>query len=451
MPTAPTRPTNYATPFAVSGTKNTIPSAPTGTNRASFTEGFPAVTMQPLTSGGQPPSGNDFNGLFYDYSSHIVWINAGGQYRFDAALSTAMGGYPKDMVLQANAGGASYISLINNNTNDFNSDPTQIGVTWGAYSGSAFSNVTIATTGGAVTISAIQAVANMITFTGALTSNAIVTFPANISEYILINKTTGPYLLQALPLGGSGVTIKQGAADCVYCDGSFMAYQQSSAGIQIAKDASRSIANTMYVDRAADRSGGGYADTGTANAYVIATVPPSTGTPADYQTVRFRASHPSTGGAATLDIGGGAFPLVVGDGSNPRTNDITSTSITTATFVAAIGKWIINGLIVPDILISNATYVTSTQTLFRGNFNFNTVGGAFGCNLNSTPNIGDTIYGADPTGNWRMNALTIVATGGLLIAYADIYGTLHTMTTYVDNIGGHSFKLVYDGTYWRLT
>lgn len=450
MPTAPTRPTNYPTPFAVSGTKNTIPSAPTGTNRASFTEGFPPVTMQPITAGGQPPSGNDFNGLFFDYSTHIVWVNAGGQYQFDSALSTAMGGYPQGMVLQSNDGLSSYVSLVNNNTTDFNSTPSSIGSLWGAYAGSAFSNVSIATTGGASTLTAIQSVAKMITFTGLLTSNATVTFPAALGEWLVVNNTTGAFTLTCIPTGGAGVQIKQGAGDAIYCDGTNIGYQQASAVTRSAKDASRSTSNTFYSDRASDRVGGGYLDTGAANAYVIATVPPSSA-PADYQTVRFRAAHASTGAAATLDIGGGPAPLVVGDGSNPRANDITNTAITTATYVAAVGKWIINGLIVPDILISNAIYVTATQTLTKGNFIFNTAAGAFGCNLNSIPSVGDTVYGSDPTGDWRGNPLTIAATGGILIAYKDYTGALKTMSTWVADIAGLNFKLVYDGTYWRLS
>jgi hypothetical protein len=407
--------------------------------------------MQPITAGGQPPSGNDFNGLFFDYSTHIVWVNAGGQYQFDSALSTAMGGYPQGMVLQSNDGLSSYVSLVNNNTTDFNSAPSSIGSLWGSYSGAAFSNAALTVTGGVVTLTAIQAVADMITLSGTLTSNATVTFPAALSEFVVVNNTIGAFTVTCIPTGGAGVQIKQGAADAIYCDGTNIGYQQASAVTRSAKDASRSIANTLYADRAADRVGGGYIDTGTADHYVIATVPSSSGGPADYQTVRFRAAHASTGGAATLDIGSGAVALVIGDGSNPRPNDITNTAITTATYIAAVGKWIVNGLIVPDILISNAIYVTATQTLIKGNFIFNTAAGAFGCNLNATPNLGDTIYGADPTGDWDANPITIAATGGILIAYKDADNVLQTMTTWVDDTRGHRFQITYDGTYWRLS
>jgi hypothetical protein len=406
--------------------------------------------MLPITSGGIPPSGDDFNGLFYDYSSHIVWINAGGQYRFDAALSMAMGGYPKDMVLQSNDGNGSYRSLIDNNTNDFNSDPTQIGVTWAAYSGAAFGNAPVSTTGGNTALSAVQAIADMITVTGTLTSNATLTFPAARGKFIVVNQTTGNFTLTALPSGGSGVQIKQGFADAIYCDGANIGYQQASAANRNPKDNSRSIANTAYADRAADRVGGGYQDSGVANAYVIATVPASTA-PADFQTVRFRALNQSNGGACTLDIGGGPLPLICGDGSNPRFGDISNTAVTTATYIAALNKWIVNGLIVPDILISNAIWVSGTRTLQKGNFNFYTGAGSYGCNLNSTPSVGDAIYGADPVGTWRTNPLTIASTGGILIGYTDINGALQTMSSLVADIKGWRFQLTYDGTYWRLS
>lgn len=137
MPTPVIRPSNYPVPFATDGAKNTIPTAATGTGKASFTDGFPAVTMMPITAGGIPPEGKDFNGILYDITSHTVFLNAGGQYRFDAALSTAIGGYPIGMVLQNNAGTASYVSAASNNTADFNSDPSSIGSLWSPYAGAA--------------------------------------------------------------------------------------------------------------------------------------------------------------------------------------------------------------------------------------------------------------------------------------------------------------------------
>ncbi len=132
-----TQPSYLTTAFANTGAKNTIPVPVTGSNLASWEIGFPPITMIPKTSGGEPPEGKDFNGIFNSISSHTVWQNAGGQYKFNSALATAIGGYSIGMVLQNDAGTASYYSAINNNTGNFNSNPALIGVSWMPSSGAA--------------------------------------------------------------------------------------------------------------------------------------------------------------------------------------------------------------------------------------------------------------------------------------------------------------------------
>lgn len=446
MPTSPTRPTNIDLPFAYAGLKNVIPDAATGTNKASFSEGFPAITMQPLTSGGIPPEGKDFNGLLFDITSHTLWVNAGGQYQFDATLSTAMGGYPKGMVLQNNAGTASYISLVNSNTTDFNSTPAAIGVSWGAYSGKAFSNAAVATTGGTVTLSAIQVLANMITVTGVLTSNAVLVFPAAIGEWQVINNTTGAFQVSCI-IGGAGVQIKQGAADAIYSDGTNIGYQQNSAVNRNFKDNSRSAANTLYADRAADRVGGYALDTGLVNAYVIATLP-VTSSYTDGQTVRFRPAHNNTLTACTLDAGAGAKAMLRGDGSVPRPGDVSG--VITATYELALDKWTINGLIVPDASLVRLSYMNSTQTLAGGDWLCDTSAGPFGSNLNASPIQSDAVTIRDALGTWRDKPFTLSATGGKSIVYVDNAGVTHTDTTLVCNTRGWEFTVWFDGTNWRL-
>lgn len=443
------RPSNINRPFANTGAKNTIPDTTTGSNLASFDDGFPPVTMLPIVSGGVPPEGKDFNGILFDITSHTLWVNAGGQYLFDSALSTAMGGYPAGMVLQNNAGTASYVSLIANNTHDFNIDPSQIGVTWGAYSGAAFSNAAVTTTGGTTTLSAIQGVADMITISGSLTANATIVFPATARDFVVVNNTTGAFAVTCQPTAGTGVQIKQGSADAIYCDGTNIGYQQNSAATRSAKDNSRSIANTSYADRASDRVGGFYTDTGAANAFVVATVPATTAY-ADGQTVRFKPGHNTTG-SSTLNAGAGAKPLIRGDSSATRANDLLTTMIVTATYVAAIDSWIINGLLVPDVALSDLFYVTATQTLSKGNYNIDTRAGAFGCNLIATPVLGDAVRCGDYSGSWDVQPFTLVATGGLLIKTTTPNGTTWSDSTLIDNKRGHVFIVYFDGTDWRLS
>lgn len=250
MPTPVTRPSNYPLPFAASGAKNTIPTPSTGTGKASFTDGFPPVTMLPLTAGGIPPEGKDFNGILYDITLHTVWVNTGGQYQFDAALSTAIGGYPSGMVLQNNAGTASYVSAVANNTTDFNTTPSSIGTLWLPYSGRSFANVSIATTGGTTVLTAIQAAARFITITGTLTSNATITLPSALGNWTVINNTTGAFSVTVIALGGAGVPILQGGADGIFCDGTNVRYEGSSALTRTPGDSTKAIATTEFATSA---------------------------------------------------------------------------------------------------------------------------------------------------------------------------------------------------------
>ncbi|WP_445656816.1 gp53-like domain-containing protein [Achromobacter sp. NCFB-sbj8-Ac1-l] len=122
-------PSKSAVPFADSGTKNNIPvSSQIGITpgAASFTDGFPPLTMTPLAAGGVPPYGADFNGILNFLSTAVRWAQAGGRYPYDAAFATAAGGYPKGAVLAAASGNGSWLNLADNNT----SNPDSGGANW---------------------------------------------------------------------------------------------------------------------------------------------------------------------------------------------------------------------------------------------------------------------------------------------------------------------------------
>lgn len=122
-------PTKSAVPFANSGTKNTIPVASqigVTPGLASFTDGFPPLTMTPLAAGGVPPYGADFNGILNFLSSATRWAQAGAGYPYDAAFSTAVGGYPKGATLVMATGNGYWLSTVENNT----SNPDTGGAGW---------------------------------------------------------------------------------------------------------------------------------------------------------------------------------------------------------------------------------------------------------------------------------------------------------------------------------
>lgn len=248
---AVTRPTNYSTPFANGGLKNTIPTGATGTGKASFTEGFPTVTMTPIVSGGIPPEGKDFNGIFYSLSSHTVWVNAGGQYQFDSALSTAIGGYPAGAVLQNNAGTASYVSAVANNTTDFNTTPSSIGTLWLPYSGASTNRLDITTTGGTIALTSAQATNRIISVSGALTANVTLVMPSGvIGEWYVINLTTGAFEVGLKPNVGAQVRILQGGGDTVVIGinpGGPARYGQSTGVTRSPGDNTTALATTEFV------------------------------------------------------------------------------------------------------------------------------------------------------------------------------------------------------------
>lgn len=116
--------------FATNGLKNNIPVAdPTTFSNASYEKGFPESTMKKVTEGGIPPQGKDFNGILNEISSHTVWTNAGGTYKFNGELSNAIGGYAKGAVLVADNLKFAVISLVNNNKINFNTNPSSISPT----------------------------------------------------------------------------------------------------------------------------------------------------------------------------------------------------------------------------------------------------------------------------------------------------------------------------------
>ena len=88
-------------PFAINGIKNTIFEEPINniTNLASWSEGFPNVTMMDKDEGGTPPSGKDFNGLFYALSMHAFYKQSGNLYRWKNELN-----YNKNSIVSGSDG-----------------------------------------------------------------------------------------------------------------------------------------------------------------------------------------------------------------------------------------------------------------------------------------------------------------------------------------------------------
>lgn len=162
---AVTVPDNNAVPFAVSGSKNTIPVTPPGGGLASMTQGFPPVTMQPIASGGVPPAGQDFNGILNQLSSHQVFLNAGMLYKFDADFAADIGGYSKGAVLLLDDGLSSVQSTVDNNEIDPNSSMTG----WQPYGGKLVNDAIAGISAGVVNL--IYPVGSIVEFNNTVNPN----------------------------------------------------------------------------------------------------------------------------------------------------------------------------------------------------------------------------------------------------------------------------------------
>lgn len=225
-------PIRIAIPFANSGIKNTIPVASqigiTG-GAASFTDGFPPLTMTPISAGGIPPAGADFNGILNTITIAIRWASAGGGYPFDSAYATTISGYPKGSLLASSDFAGYWLNTIEGNSVTPENDTSatsgwvpaiQYGVT--TLTGMAASSVTLTT---------LQAAKTRITLAGALTANINLVFPAWVRGWTVVNGCTGSFTVTCKTPSGTGVAIPSGMTASIYGDGANISQDANLLGI----------------------------------------------------------------------------------------------------------------------------------------------------------------------------------------------------------------------------
>ena len=87
-------PSFLPSPFADEGQRATIPATPSSEQgRANYQQGFPQVCAQPLASGGIPPNYQDFQGIFYDLSSSIFYMQTGALWPWSSTLTYPLGAH----------------------------------------------------------------------------------------------------------------------------------------------------------------------------------------------------------------------------------------------------------------------------------------------------------------------------------------------------------------------
>lgn len=221
-------PSKIPLPFgyaAGSGYINPIPSASQigiVNGRASLHDGFPPDTFIPVTSGGVPPFGGDFNGILNEITAIQQWQEAGGFFPFDSGFASTIGGYPKGAVIQSSSLNGLWVSTTENNSN--NPDTTGTGWTSLAFEGLQ----SVAMSGTSITLTMLQSAYPIINITGTLTAASTVIIPAQVGEWILVNSTTGAYTLTAKTASGTGITLTQGQSTYAYSDGTNVYFADSS-------------------------------------------------------------------------------------------------------------------------------------------------------------------------------------------------------------------------------
>ena len=180
---------------AAQGTRNTLGTISGGVlvspsnspSGASLADGFPIIEMTNPNAGGTGPNGGDVNSIFNYITAFQAWVNAGGQFKFNATLAAAIGGYPVGTVLQLNTGLGSVVSTVANNTQDPNSAMTG----WLGWSGPAFNSATTFTATG-------TAPAYVLTPTSALSALALG------ASYVVLFSAAGTTGSNTLNVSGTG-------------------------------------------------------------------------------------------------------------------------------------------------------------------------------------------------------------------------------------------------------
>ncbi|NPT59117.1 hypothetical protein [Paraburkholderia elongata] len=212
-------PSKVPLPFANSGTKNTIPTASQigiTPGAASLTDGFPPLTFTPLASGGVPPAGADFNGVLNLITAIQQWQSAGGNFKWDSAFSTSVGGYPKGAVLVNSTNDGMWLCLADNNAT--NPDATDgSAANWAPID--AYGATNIALTNANVTLTPAQFSKPIIVLAGTLTGNVQLTMPKIVGTWYVVNSTTGAFTASLLTASGTPIAIAQGGAAFVRGDG----------------------------------------------------------------------------------------------------------------------------------------------------------------------------------------------------------------------------------------
>ncbi|CEF54651.1 hypothetical protein [Acetobacter ghanensis] len=121
----------FGTPIGASAAAGNIATIPqtqgtAGDGTASVALGFPPETFIARAAGGEPPRGQDMNGLLNLLSSAIQVLQTGYLGPFDATFAQSIGGYPAGAIVSGSTPGTFWVSTADANV----STPGADGASW---------------------------------------------------------------------------------------------------------------------------------------------------------------------------------------------------------------------------------------------------------------------------------------------------------------------------------
>jgi hypothetical protein len=260
-------PNKVPLPFANSGSKNVIPTlSQIGITPgiASLTDGFPPLTGTPKVSGGIAPAMQDFNGIFNLITAVQQWQSAGGAFKYDAAFSTAIGGYPAGAILASTSNTTYWLNLADSNTTDPDSGAAANWTPIDAYGIGAVAGLTNAN----VTLTPAQYGKNILTLAGTLTGNVQIIFPNNQQLTTVANNTTGAFAVTCKTAAGTGGTVVQGGQEIFYGDGVNLQPRVGNTPAQFDNSTKLATTNWVYLAMATIATAAGFAASFAANGYI---------------------------------------------------------------------------------------------------------------------------------------------------------------------------------------
>lgn len=176
--------------------------------RASLTDGFPPLCFTPVTSGGVPPFGADFNGIHNLTTQHSRWSSAGGGYLYSSAFAVLpqVGGYPRGAVLISSGGGRRWMNQLDGNMTDPDGFASSAAFTGSCANVAGAGVLTVPSAPSSGTIVAGQQLSGAGVAAGVYVTGQLTGTPGGAGTYSL-SQATGTIASEAMTTGSANWTL----------------------------------------------------------------------------------------------------------------------------------------------------------------------------------------------------------------------------------------------------